>query len=242
MKKIFIKEVIRLTSATEETIAFMPQKDIMEKYVFPEILYPTGQDTRGWRISDTYLKFVEDFAEYCLQEDSYTGSYMLKFALNRLSWGAVLHEPLKLNDLPDDYKKYGVQNDQYGLMSNQCFMFLHNTSYLCVDNEITREHFKRIIFGLISHLSPYGENQGRFIFGGVGFDHSSTEVLEWAEKQAEVYFDDDLYCFLATPKFWKGYQKYFSARKASKNLNKKDFFNRIGESGFFNKEKIWKNL
>ncbi len=52
METKFLARVAELTNMNVNELAAMPYRQVINSVVLPQILYPTGQDTRGWRIGE----------------------------------------------------------------------------------------------------------------------------------------------------------------------------------------------
>ena len=124
METKFLARVAELTNMNVNELAAMPYRQVINSVVLPQILYPTGQDTRGWRIGENYMNLMAEFGTKCWLRDHFTGEIMLEIALQRLSKGAVLHEAHSFKVLPQAYWKYSAMGDQPGLMTDTCWKFL----------------------------------------------------------------------------------------------------------------------
>lgn len=226
---------------TESELANMPYDKIVHNVILEKILQPSGQDIRGWRIGDNYMDLMADFGDYCYQQDTFTGGILLEIALQRLSKGAVLHEGSRFDILPKAYQPYSACYDQFGLMSNDCWYFLSKQYAVCLKANLTKEHTKKIIFGLIDYLDDKGNTLGDFSLGGMDFKTSPQEVFSWAWNVAKTNFSfEERYVHFATPQKWQRHKTFF--KENWKQINTKDFFQKIGETGFFNNRNIRKDI
>ena len=117
MERTFIEAVVALCRVDVNKIACMPQRELVENYILPRGVEPTGQDTRGWRISPQFMQFMADWGQYCVAEDRATGELLMEIALQRLSKGAIIRElhgeeayreaqdAFKMNEKDDDATK-----------------------------------------------------------------------------------------------------------------------------------------
>lgn len=223
------------------TIVCMQQDRLVNEIILPLILKPGGQDIRGWRISDDYMMLLAEFGSECYAMDHFTGEIMLEIALQRLSCGAILHEGSRYDILPKEYYKYSAAWDQYGLMSDACWEFLTQQYKTCLQADLTKEHVTKIIFGLIDHLDENGMEQGNYMLKHATFHTSSKDVFDWAWKTAAKEFSfEKRYAHFATTEKWRKYKTFF--KENWREINEKDFFAKIGESGFFNKRRIRKEI
>lgn len=241
MKTDFLLKVAELSGTDVNELSSLSHSRLVNEVILPVILNPGGQDIRGWRIGDDYMMLLAEFGEYCLQQDYFTGEIMLEIALQRLSCGAVLHESSRYDILPKEYYKYSAAWDQYGLMSDACWKFLTKQYKTCLRTNLAKEHVTKIIFGLIDHLDEDGNELDRYMLNYDHFHTSSKEVFDWAWKTAAKEFSfEKRYTHFATPERWRKYKTFF--KENWKEINQKDFFSKIGESGFFNKRKIRKEI
>ncbi len=240
METKFLTKVAELTNMNVDDFLGLTYRQIINTIVLPKILYQTGQDTRGWRIKDTYMDLMADFGRECWLRDHYTGEIMLEIALQRLSNGAVIHAPYR-QTLPETYKKFSAFGDQPGLMSDSCWKFLKSQANTCFQASSTKEHITQIVFGLLDYLDEDGNELNGYM---LKYAHSHTdpkEVYQWAWKFALKHFSfEEMYNHFAMPGKWERFIPFFKLHKGK--IDKSDFCRRIGVSGFWNKRKVWKKL
>lgn len=240
MRKAFVKLLADYTNHQESEISAMNHRYHLS-IILDWILQPTGQDIRGWRICPTYMNLMAEFGEYCYKKDAYTGEVLLEIALQRISCGAVLHEPTPVRDaLPKEYQKYSAACDQYGIMSEDCWNFLTKQGDLCFRIPQTCDHITKIIFGLLDHLTPEGHALNGYILG----DINGKTMYDWAWNIAnsQIAFVD-LFEHFATPSRYTKYADFFKANQERIDWN--DFFKRIELSGLkniFRRAKVKKAL
>lgn len=245
MNNNFINTVAKLARKSETQLTALPHKQLIEEVVLPYIVLPCGQNTRGWRIGDDFMEFMADFGQYCYTQDPDSGAILLEIALQRLSKGAVLHEESSFDVLPPRYSKYSAKYDQPGLMSEACWKFLQaqaDTCFCC--DSMTREHIKKIIFGLLDHIDSEG-NTGDYLLKSFAFQVSPLEIRTWAWEIAQKEMPlIQLVMHFATPTRWRKWKPFF--KEHWDQINKEDFFHRIKADGFFNgyfqKKKITKEI
>jgi len=237
----FLAKVAELTNKDINELNSLTYRQVINSIVLPQILYPTGQDIRGWRIGDTYMSLMAEFGKECWLRDNYTGEIMLEIALQRLSCGAVLHERHSYKVLPENYWKYSAMCDQPGLMSNDCWKFLKAQANTCYEGKLTREHITKIIFGLLDHLDEEGNELDGYMLKYNNFNTDTKEVYLWAWQFAVSHFSfEEMYNHFATHEKWERFLYFFQTNR--NKIDKSDFCSRIGVSGFWNKRKVWKRL
>ena len=91
-RKDFIRDVAELCRVNESEIASLSQRKLVDNYILPKAVEPTGQDTRGWRISPQFMQFMAGWGQYCVREDRLTGEILMEIAMQRLSCGAIVRE------------------------------------------------------------------------------------------------------------------------------------------------------
>lgn len=241
METKFLNTVAELSGKEVSELARMTQRQIADQVILPIILNPTGQDIRGWRIGDDYMQLMAEFGDYCYRQDSFTGEIMLEIALQRLSCGAVLHEASSYKNLPNDYWKYSAMCDQPGLMSDACWEFLQKQAETCLKANLTKDHLKKIVYGLIDHLDDQGNELGGYMLKYNYFKTDTKEVYAWAWQFANKNFPfEELYAHFATPERWQRFIPWLKENRPT--IYKPDFCKRIGVTGFWEKRKVWKQL
>lgn len=240
MRTAFVKFLADYTNLAETAISAMDHSHHVS-IILDWILHPTGQDIRGWRICPTYMNIMTEFGGYLYKKDNYTGWVLLEIALQRISCGAVLHEPTPVQKaLPQEYQKYSAACDQYGIMSKDCWMFLTTQGKLCFDVPETRDHITKIVFGLLDHLTPDGRELNGYMCGHI--DGKTMYDWAWDIANAEISFSVRFEHF-ATPERYAKYQAFFKENQSQIDWN--DFFKRIGLDGvknFFRRRKVKKEL
>ena len=92
MERKFIKAVADLCRVEVNEIARASQAELVNDYILPRGVEPTGQDTRGWRIGPHFMQFMAEWGQYCVKRDNFTGELLMEIALQRLSKGAIIRE------------------------------------------------------------------------------------------------------------------------------------------------------
>ncbi len=90
MGKNYLADVANLCRVDESKLMGAAQRELVLDFILPLGVEPTGQDTRGWRISPQFMQFMTDWGQYCVSEDRATGELLMEIALQRLSKGAII--------------------------------------------------------------------------------------------------------------------------------------------------------
>ncbi|MDD4556568.1 MAG: hypothetical protein PHE89_04500 [Alphaproteobacteria bacterium] len=239
MEKSFYARIEKISGVNVDNLTF---RYIFEEVILSKIIRVGGQDSRGWRIPDSFMELMADFGDFIYQKDPYLGGILLELALQRISCGAVLHEPTSYKEaLPKEYQKYSARYDQYGLMSEKCWLFLTKQIKTCLACDRTKEHAQKIVLGLLNGLQNKINHNGDYMFGGLDFKVSPQEGYDWAYQTVteELPFPM-VYEFFATPERWQSYSPWF--RENWEKINQKDFFQRTKTNGFFRKRKTKKEI
>ena len=218
----------------------MSASEIVNKVVLPRIVRPTGQDIRGWRIGDDFMNLMANFAPSFCQADSFTGNILLEIAMQRLSCGAVLHDPTPVRDaLPEDYRQYSAACDQPGLMSEACWNFIRKQAAYCLSNPQTRDHMAKILFGLHDYLDPEGQELYGYMLGSIGSHISGKEVFAFATETItnNMTFQEQ-YEHFAIPGRFNSNKAFFRSNWDKLDLD--DLAGRLEITGFFKKRKVRK--
>lgn len=89
-KNDYLESVAKLCCVEVNDIAGKSQSQLVNDYILPRGVEPTGQDTRGWRIGPLFMKFMTNWGQYCVKEDQFTGELLMEIAMQRLSKGAII--------------------------------------------------------------------------------------------------------------------------------------------------------
>lgn len=213
--------------------------DLVNKVILPEIVRPTGQDIRGWRISDSFMNLMADFGQDFYARDRFTGEILLEIAMQRISCGAVLHEQTSIK-LPFGYENFSVAKDQWGLMSEGCWAFIQKQATFCLQAKKVKFHMKTILFGLLDHIDGDTTLNG-YMLGSYDSQLKPKNVYQfaWSVLAANVSFEER-YEHFATPERYKKYAGFFKENWSK--IDKSNFFAKIGITGFFAKRKVTKEI
>ena len=240
MKENFLTRLAEMSNVQIQVLNGYTHRQLIDEVLLPKVLRPGGQDSRGWRISDGYMSLIAEFGEYLYNEDTFTGSLLLEIALQRLSCGAVLHAPTSYDVLPKGYEQYSAKYDQYGLMTDKCWLFLTSQINICLKDKNTKDHAEKIVLGLINHINNDGEPLSGYMLNGTSFEVSNKEVLEWATGIAfEKISFDKVYETIATERNWN---RFSWLNENWDKVDCDDFFKRIKVKGFFAKRKVRKAI
>jgi hypothetical protein len=90
MKKNYLADVANLCRVDEDKLMGVSQPELVNDFILPLGVEPTGQDTRGWRLSPEFMQFMAIWGQYCINEDRLTGELLMEIAMQRLSKGAII--------------------------------------------------------------------------------------------------------------------------------------------------------
>lgn len=191
-------------------------KAIVDEVILPKL---AGQRKTRWCINDMFMNFLAEFSYDVSLKDEYTATQMLEIALQRLSCGAVLHEPTPWPEpLDTNYREYSSYYDESHVLTEGCFNFIMKAMDSCLKNKITRSHALKILFGIIQHVDPNGNLIGSYYVSDkvetkmkTLYDHAVCLV----EKYATF---DELYANYAKPAQWEKHKLWFAD-----NLSKVDW-------------------
>ncbi|MBQ9235361.1 MAG: hypothetical protein IJ184_02730 [Alphaproteobacteria bacterium] len=160
MREAGLERISRFSKPIEvEDIKNYTMDAIVDDCILPFILQPGGQDIRGWRISDEYMNFIAEWGDYIYSRSELSYNTLCEYAMQRLSLGAVLHDPIKFHDaenfMPRQWQGWGVYYDQYGTMSEACWKFFTANAFHLLKSSVpsVAHHAKMIVFGIIEHSS-----------------------------------------------------------------------------------------
>lgn len=230
----------RIAKLSGIDVTGMAPAEIVNNVVLPKIVMPTGQDIRGWRIGDSFMELMADFAPDFYRENAYTAVILLEIAMQRLSCGAVLHDPTPVREaLPVGYKQYSAARDQPGLMSTACWNFLRKQAVFCLSLPQTKNHMSKIIFGLHDHLDAEGNELYGFILGGIGSSISGKEVFAFAAETIKNNMSfQEQYEHFAVPGRFRSNKEFFRSNWDKFDIG--DLAKRLEITGLFKKLKVKK--
>lgn len=244
MKKSVNEVVYELTGKQDEKILGMNTTDLIEQVILPEIVRPTGQDTRGWRISDDYMYLIADYGHELWDGDCYRGGFLYEIAMQRISCGAVLHEATRvLEALPGPYRKYSTYFDQPGLMSGGCLHFLTEQAetvlkfkpegvYVSASASALADHMEKILFGIIDQLDETGKALTNYMLGRE-IDGAKVFLMAWITLRR--CRPETLWRHCAGQKNWRRWTDFL--REQWYCIDHDEFARLIGLSGPF---KAWR--
>lgn len=198
-----IEKVTRVSNLNQ-----MSWQEIVEKVVLPKMAGP--RETR-WCINDMFMNFVADNAYSIYITDKYLAGVLFEIALQRLSCGAVLHEPTSWPEpLPKQYWDYSSKWDEAHVMTDGCYNFLCKAMDACMKCEMTRSHALKVLLGLVSHISPNGSvNYGYLLPKEI--EKNSVKLYAYAERTAEEFGTfEELYQSYARPEQWAKHKVWFA--------------------------------
>ncbi len=201
-----IEQVEKVTGVSN--LSNMSWQDIVNNVILPKMAGP--RETR-WCINDMFMNFVADNAYSIYITDKYLAGVLFEIALQRLSCGAVLHEPTSWPEpLPKQYWDYSSKWDEAHVMTDGCYNFLCKAMDTCMKCEMTRSHALKVLLGLVSHISPNGSvNYGYLLPEKV--KEKSAELYAHAKRTAEEFGTvEELYKSYAHPGQWEKHKCWFA--------------------------------
>ena len=219
-------------------------KELSWKEIVNEILLPrmAGLPETRQRIGDSFMSFMAYNAKECVFLDKELAMVLLEIAMQRLSNGAVLHEPTSWETLPEAYKMYSSKWDEPGIMSEGCYKFINQALPLCLRYDETREHALKIFFGLISHLDEKGNIDTNYLFPSP-LRKMAGSLYCFAKSQIEgrdgASFEE-IFNNYARPGQWEKHKIWFANN--GDQINWKKFFQAIRVKGILRKYRIKKEI
>jgi len=201
-----------------QNLGLMSWSKIVNEVVLPKMAGP--KETR-WNINDMFMNFVADHAFEISWEDRTIAGVLFEIGLQRLSCGAVLHEPTSWPEpLPKQYWDYSSKWDESHVMTQGCYNFIMKAMETCLENSDTKDHALKILFGLLKHISPNGEVSHNYYALGE-FKSKSVELYVHARRLVEKYaYFGELYANYAQPGQWQKHKLWFSDNIKKLNWNK----------------------
>ena len=229
-----------ISASCGKTVAEL--KNMPWKKCVIDVMLPTmaGFQQNRWRIGDTFMKFMARHVKEVVMEDFQVGMNLLEIAMQRLSNGAVLHEAISWPEpLDKEYWEYSSRWDEPGLMSEGCYQFIVSGLPVCLRHNETREHALKILFGLIEHLDAEGRISNYLLPDK--FKNEAVFLYGFAQNQVENNASfAEVFNHYAKPGEWKKHKVWFATHAVK--VNWKDFYTRVGITGFFHKRKVKKEI
>ena len=200
----------------------MSWKTIVDEVILPMMAGPKG--TR-WCINDRFMNFLAEFSYDVSLKDEYTATQMLEIALQRLSCGAVLHEPTPWPEpLNKEYHAYSSYYDEPHILTEGCYNFILKAMETCLKNKTTHFHALKILFGIIEHVTPNGELIGMYVAEEVEpkMNIMYAHAIHLVEHPKMGATFDDLYTHYAKPGQWEKHKQWFADNL--KQIDWKRFF------------------
>ncbi|MBR5598431.1 MAG: hypothetical protein IKW39_00155 [Alphaproteobacteria bacterium] len=169
----FNQKVSEITGISVAELQQDTVDEIIVTVILPKIALIGGSQNRCSRISSTYMDFIAEYGGFIHTEAKQELSGLLfELGLQRLSNGALLHEPVNLvKILPDQFKIYSAGCDEPGIFSKACWNFFKRNLAIMYRNipYAYMEHTRKIVFGIMEHVKDDG-----------------TTDLPWDEKVAGI--------------------------------------------------------
>lgn len=206
-------------SAQKENLFGQSVSNLIKDYILPCIVNKGGQDIRGWRLSPTFMKLMARFGADFVHEANEEGNILMELAMQRLSMGAVLHEGVHLiHILPAEYQKYSAAWDQFGIMDEACWQFVVKQLPFCLTSlkPAFSDHAKKILFGMLEHLTPEGQTTGDYMWAEDVCKVSVKEAWEWAEHVGVVtYSASEIAQHFAKTDSWRSHTSFLARYNSS---------------------------
>lgn len=204
---------------------------LMDEVILPSIVRPTGQDIRGWYIGDDFMSLMAKYGEYIAGVSGSCYDILAEIAMQRLSHGAVLHEPTPVVEaLPPEYRKYSSANDQPGLMSEACWEFYRANAKLLLARPRLHTHAAKIARGIITHSDDDGCELGGYMWGNeycikTPLLEARRFCMELLDNMVDETFEH------ITADNWLRFVHFLN--KHQEKINWKSFYQMLGVGGLF---------
>lgn len=196
-----------------------PWKEVVDTVILPKM---AGSAETRWAINDMFMNFVAEYAYDISLKDTYTSTAILEIGLQRLSCGAVIHEATPWPEpLPREYWSYSSKWDEGHVMTEGCYNFIMKAMEPCLNNQQTRSHALKILFGLMEHISPNDGVSPAAYSALVNFGSKAMVLFAHAKELAEKYATfDELYSHYAKPVQWQKHKCWFAEHYSELDWNK----------------------
>ena len=205
----------------ERNLSLLSWQEIVDKVVLPKMAGP--EDTR-WCINDMFMNLLAYFPQEITEKNIVLTPVLLEIALQRLSCGAVLHDPTPWPEpLPKKYWKYSSKWDEKHVMTEGCYNFIMLGIEQALKFEMTRNHALKILFGLMQYTDAVGNIYAGFMLGDL--KNKAAQLYCHAEKLVEKYASfDEIYPYYARQGQWEKHIVYLG--EYIDKINWDDFFER----------------
>lgn len=242
----------------------MSQPELINKVIFPLWVKPTGQDTRGWRVPDSFMEFMACYGHYCYTQDAYTGAVLYEIAMQRISCGAIPHKHREIKPhefLPKEYNKYSTLCDQPGLMSPACWSFLRDQTRYLLSLTECKEHATAIVLGILDNTDCHGTTSDEFslnserngvpdprdLWAWAVRNTVDSDMWTWDAYTPKVIRglipEETVFAHFSRPESWRHYLWYWSQKWPKMNGKEKSkFFNNINVSNWWRKYAIKREI
>lgn len=205
----------------EKNLSSKSWQEIVDKVILPKMAGPKGS---RWCINDMFLNLMAEYAVEISCKDQTLAPILFEIGLQRLSCGAVLHDPTPWPEpLPKKYWDYSSKWDEGHVMTEGCINFLLKASEQCLQFDMTKDHALKILFGLMENTYQDGIFKSSHLLGQ--YQNMADRLFQTAEKVVEQYASfEEIYPYYTRPGQWEKHILYLS--KHQKKINWKDFFKR----------------
>ena len=221
-----LESIAQQTSVPVAELKGKPWKEIVFSVVLPRM---AGMQNHRYCINDRFMELMAQYPEEIIRMDYRTGMNLLEIAMQRLSCGAVMHEPTPWpQPLDKEYWPYSSKYDEGHVMSQGCYNFIFQGLPECLKHEETKSHALKILFGLTSHLDEKGNVYGTYLVPDKLTDVHRATLYKFAKEQVEKHASfEEIFEHYARPGAWERHKDWF-AQAGLTNAQWRKFFNAIG--------------
>lgn len=184
-KTDFLTAVSEACRVNFQDLEYATQDELVHLFILPRLVVKCGEENRGARIGDDFMRFMTKWGRECIERDRFTGELLMELALQRISKGALLHREVDLWEiLPEAYREYTANYDQPRLMDDVCLAFLKENLAACFDVENVHYiwHAEEILLGMLDNLHEDGTTE--MIWNEEICTTPVSEIYLWAEELA----------------------------------------------------------
>ncbi len=188
-------------------------RDLITDFILPRVVEVGGQDTRGWRLSPSFMELMTRHAQDFISADNELGNLLFELAMQRIQ----RHPNLKAIDyigiLPKEYQKYSAAWDQPGLWGDEEWEFikLRLLDGLKLSNQKYREHCKALLLQIAKEVLPMISPCHCGWFGlGMKANVSNETLSNWTVKAVGALEMPEVIAYLLKEEKWRSYKKFLS--------------------------------
>lgn len=209
----------RVEKLTKNSLIYnMMWADVVNKVILPQM---AGRER--YAIGDSFMQLLADYPYDIMRMDAKIAKNLLEIAMQRISCGAVLHEPTSWPEpLDKEYFVYSSRWDEPNLMTESCYSFIMKASETCLKDEQLKGHMVKILFGILKHISPQGDMRYGYMCPLLEEDpHKALALWAHAERMVEQYASyEELYKNYVQPEIWYEHRLWISQNFSKINWRK----------------------